>query len=346
MEKEPRTVIFPLRTNVDRFESPDNRVVFQTKVKEALLLYDRVVLQDGVLDINVTEHGSSCMHIPREFLPRRGEGEPRGSRKPEGHIRVTGHVGETGKRHLLFGGPLEAEYSNIDFLPDVRDLMNLKPNCAAFEHLELGSAGKKVANEIRRNLERNEDVCGLLPEGSSFLRAVLLGNLANDLALSHGMRTPIAMSSLYLPSMAKLSELWTALHDDPRFAMLGMVLELRVPDFGNRSWEEVLEFRRDPALEALRDKIGIIGEAARSEANLQGRPLTRQELSRLVRGHTEDDLWDELGKRSMSPKKILINLATGLLPPGIASLIGLGRNGAELQEERTHWTSVIMRLRG
>jgi hypothetical protein len=48
---------FPLRTNVGYFDTPDGYLSLIERIKQASLLYDRLVFEGGVFEATITEKG-------------------------------------------------------------------------------------------------------------------------------------------------------------------------------------------------------------------------------------------------------------------------------------------------
>ncbi len=61
-------VFFPLRSNVGWFQSADLRSQMADRVKQALLIYDEIVVEDGTFMAAITEHGSSAPYLPPGYL--------------------------------------------------------------------------------------------------------------------------------------------------------------------------------------------------------------------------------------------------------------------------------------
>ncbi len=62
-------VYFPLRSNVAWFQSQDLREVLDVRLKETLLLYDEVIIEDGTFVADITEEGGYYPYYPPGYLP-------------------------------------------------------------------------------------------------------------------------------------------------------------------------------------------------------------------------------------------------------------------------------------
>jgi hypothetical protein len=97
------TIFFPLRTSVELFEDRRSPQVV-TRAKEAALLYDRLIFEEGLYDVTFTSTGLVDQWLPPddispEHLERSHEPIPEGSPM---QLLVGNHV--------LMEGPVELQY--------------------------------------------------------------------------------------------------------------------------------------------------------------------------------------------------------------------------------------------
>lgn len=61
-------VFFPLRSNVGWFQSADLRSQIADRMKESLLIYDQIIVEDGTFTAAITETGGLAPYIPPGYL--------------------------------------------------------------------------------------------------------------------------------------------------------------------------------------------------------------------------------------------------------------------------------------
>lgn len=71
-EPSPNTFFFPLRTNVQYFDSPETRLSLEERVKQASLLFENLLFEEGMYHATVWEREgggpSFDMWYPPHFL--------------------------------------------------------------------------------------------------------------------------------------------------------------------------------------------------------------------------------------------------------------------------------------
>jgi hypothetical protein len=48
---------FPLRTSVEWFDNPESPAI-EGRIKQAAVLYDELLFEDGMVEIDITDHGA------------------------------------------------------------------------------------------------------------------------------------------------------------------------------------------------------------------------------------------------------------------------------------------------
>jgi hypothetical protein len=120
-------ILFPLRTSVELFEDRRSPQVI-TRAKEAALLYDRLIFEEGLYDVAVTSNGLIDVWLPLddispEHLERSREPIPEGTPiqlvAGEGHVLLEGPVGVQYVSELHTGILDELEQFNPDWAESV-----------------------------------------------------------------------------------------------------------------------------------------------------------------------------------------------------------------------------------
>jgi len=114
-EHESR-VVFPLRTNVALFKTPEGYLELEERLKVAALLYDNLLLEGGFYTFQATRIGSSDWHVPRAAISdeeagrRRAEHERIDGENPHAEFYVALQTAGSDRVIPVVRGPIEASY--------------------------------------------------------------------------------------------------------------------------------------------------------------------------------------------------------------------------------------------
>jgi hypothetical protein len=73
MSDSPSTFFFPLRTNVEYFAGPEGFLSLEGRIKQAVILYERVVFESGSYQATMGPDGAVDTYIPATQLPKQGD---------------------------------------------------------------------------------------------------------------------------------------------------------------------------------------------------------------------------------------------------------------------------------
>ena len=326
------TVFFPLRSNVEWFESKVYSL--ERKIKESMLLYDHLVFEDGIYTCFTTKGGSFDVHVPtskvpaedrkRMFLERRGK---------TASLTIINQA--TGKRIPLLSGEVEKFY-NADFtsLLEMMECQNL--DFVKIEEIGLTEDGKKILKEITGIDEKDTSLMSLIG-GTPFLKKKIIEGLNHSLLLSGALNVPILVDNLHEKVLRnKLQQTIRETCAGKEVKVMDNILQLTVPDFSSQSIDNLLGLRKDRTITKFREKIREICDRAPEVLD----PI---EFQTKVQQLFVEELLVEIKEMAPSKKSITIDVIGGLIPyVGTAFSILRTLHGA--YDYSRSWLSFLMKL--
>jgi hypothetical protein len=323
-----RACLFPLSTNAG-FYRARGQLNLQRRVKEAALLYNRVILEDGLYSATVGPRGAVEMHEPvatDENILRARSLKPRGGT----FLFALGH--KTG-RGVVVNGPAErrfvAECRSVvqELLEDTE--MATPPDWVQVRTFDLPPV---MNNQVQRLARADARRPGFWKRtGSSFLRDLVLKSLNHDLVLSACMGAFASLDSYFAPLLRRKPEL--------KAARGHFALRVLVPNFSSLDWPQIMDVRDQPGIADFRAKLAEIEEEALNQVD-GAVPLSEAVLRRTL---------IDLAQKWRPPSgldvtgSIAVDLAVGSIPllgPGVSALLDV----AQADQARHTWGAVFLRL--
>jgi hypothetical protein len=331
--EETSGFFFPLRTNVQYFDSPEARMKLDERVKQASLLHDKLVFEGGLYTATVwkREGGGPVFdmwHPPDsldlDILAKGDENFQATGGQP--YLKFDNHVFASGEAERQFRAQFHVLLERIGAkkLPWIE--------VANFQLLP------EVDSEIKQIARNDEKLVGSsIPEASRFLRDKISYNLNRDLAVSSAVQLPASIDELFSPLVHEKAQ---------RNQSMGFsALEVAIPNWSTLRWEEVFELRGHPSLIEFRKKMVTVERMA-SEAVTQKveQGDLKYEVSRII----TDELSEELKNLWTAPtdvmRDVFIDLVTSPFS-GISTLVTAIRGDAQLIAQNRSWTTAFFKLR-
>lgn len=325
---------FPLRTNVQYFDSPETRLKLEERVKQASLLHDKLVFEGGLYEATVwkREGGGPVFDMwypPGSFdldILARGD-ETFQATGRERYLKFDNHVFASGEAERQFRAQFHVLLSRIpaESLPWIE-----------VANLQLDSA---LDNEIKKVAREDEKLVGSsMPEASRFLRDKISYNLNRDLAVASILQVPASIDQLFSPLVHEKARHSTA----EGFS----ALEVAIPNWSTLPWDEVFELRDHPSLIEFRKKMVTVERVAREAVTQDASDSDlKYEIPQII----TDEVSEELKNLRTTPQEVmqdvLIDLVTSPIS-GISTLITAIRGETKLQAQTKSWTTAFFRLRG
>ncbi len=337
-----RTLFLPLRSSVEMFPNPAS-VDATTRAKEAAILYEHVVVEAGLFQIDILGDGffSSWLppgHLTQDKIARSREMPPPGSgvQISIGFEETPGEPAPPEAMHSFLSGPLSARYvaewhsGVISQLGD-REWVQF---VITDDHQPPMTQLKPTIDALERELK----ALRLGDDQEPLVQGFAASALARDAVVAGSIGAAFSVTSLFEPLLSAL---------DARPVVTGAsALRLLVPDLTAMPWEAVEEWRTHPACEEARGRLREFEHRALTAE--PDDPLAfHMELFRAI----TRDLFRSIAELQGSVAKDLAQEAvkTGLsFIPVIGPFMGPGASVVQaLPEgfrEQQSWYAALMRL--
>ena len=325
-------VLFPLRSNAGWFQSPDLQVEIASRLKQCILIYDEILVEDGSWETSITENGAiELSSPPGELNPRDRKIIYERDIKPS-NIWLSIQPGGPRPNNPVtpfFNGPSLARYK-IDFY----ELMQ-----------QVGSGGDSfikygrvmpVAPEIRDaiKLAAKDDARrypGIVE--SSLLREKIIQGLSWDLTHSALLQSsivvdPIHEALLQLKSRRLGPDLGITMDD--HFSVAHELLRVHVPKLDQLNFEQVIELRNRPLWTEFRGGVRKITQRLTIEPELL---LDPHEYDKAVRDAIDREWMEEAKSEAENNGYQLV----GSIALGVLSYLFTGQIAEAVGAATTTW---------
>jgi hypothetical protein len=321
----PRAIYLGLHTNVRFFASKQGFATLSNRVKGLSLLYDRVLLEEGVYEAHIGDDGATQyvgpLVDPHQLRPFRNRvGVPFGVKiaktgSDDFHTVVAAtNVQRFGSQFITLAEQMTA--GGADWF----DVGTLRP--------EYSQQAKKLAE--RWTGEEDDLAETLWPGMHPRLRSMIHENLNLDLACTAVLGMHLAPDALHQPMLhAKAAASRLELHGSGERTLWAVL-----PNIAEATWENVVHLRKDPGLSDLRAKLAEIDDAA-----LDGEDLYQATFhAALDEAERRRPRWFVSGLWSV------VNLLSGPIAP-ILTTAGIANDVRRSWRANRIWTAALVRAR-
>jgi hypothetical protein len=260
-----RRIFFPLKSGVELFEDSSSPEAI-TRAKEASVLYDEVIFEDGLYDVAITPQGSTNFWTPpSQMTPERLEQSRRGRKVGEpltlamGKQRAAGLPAE--EMSIFLQGKISAIYVSEYYSGIIQELAKFEPPWARKVTIggsdsarELGQPAYNAIKELNYSDFGDQE---LMPGTDSFLKSFIYKSFNRDSVLAAGMEASFSVTPLFAPMVA---------HRGLQPELAGSeALNVLVPDLTKVPWEAVVEYREHPGSSEARDRLREFERLAQEE---------------------------------------------------------------------------------
>jgi hypothetical protein len=337
MQPTESVFFFPLRSNVGYFDSPQEYLSLIGRIKQASLLYDYLVFEEGIYTATVWDSGVFDYWMPPDRVSDATLDKMRDSFKPTGDESALWIQPAGGQPVALFSGEVHRRF-HCEFHSALRRLDAEDLPWIRTQSFELTDTGKRLANIIKNDLEGYFNEIGT--PINQFLKSKMVSNLSHDLAIISGMQAPASIDAMYAPILYKRSQVQPA----PGFSALHVAL----PNVSDLDWEQILELRDQECLVQFRQKLisleslvtQMIDAGVIDEANYQI-ALHQAMMDELLK-----ELASALPKLGAVIGGAVLDLLINSIPiPGVSTAISAMRGAASVDESRKSWVTAFLKLR-
>lgn len=323
-------IIFPLRSNVAWFESRRKKLNLEAKIKQALLIFDELLFEDGTFEVTFWENSA-----PETYVPP-GNIEPSMRlkfdfirKKPKnGFAAIQPFGAGKGQVFTISSGKI-IEYFKADYYRILQDMKAEEHDFISTIVYELDTNHEKIIPDL---CIRDKKKKRILPSISNrHIRNCIVKGLNTDLVVSATSRTPIIIDSIHKSLIAqKQKDTFFTLEKifSRKQAIQNDIIQLSIPDFSEKTWDEIIEIRNHPLFVSLRNANKNMTRFIMEEKELLCFP---KDLKNEIEKKVPPDLIFEIGKLEKSKGKMYLSLIWNLL--SIASPIGKIDSGARLYRD-------------
>ena len=339
-------VYFPLKSSVELFDDRETPEAV-TRVKQAAILYDEVIIEDGLYTAAISTQGSNSWWEPWSWVDEEKLKHTRRKGKPGSPVSFgvqrqpgPGEPGE-GPMQMFSQGGLIIDYAAEFHTGILDDLAELEP-----DWLQVIAPGGTTAGwpeELRDTVRQLDQGVffdrELMEDRNAFEKGFITKNFNQDAAMASYLDATFNVTSLYEPML----ERGNLVRDHAGHA----ALELLAPNVGSLTWEAIIEFRDHPGLKEARERLREVEEKA-AETD----PTDAQEFRDRVQAEITSLFFQALEELrphwAESTAKEVTKTAIGLIPavgPLAAGLASAGEIAAAEAHYRRSWHAALLKLR-
>lgn len=335
-ESPINTFFFPLRTNVQYFDSTQTRLLLEARIKQASVLYESILFEAGMYHATVWEREGGGpivdMWLPPESLDLDSLQNDDDSFRPTGgapQLLIDGHVFGSGPAERQFRSQFHGflRKAGAENLPWIRT-----------ESFGLPSAVDNFVKELGR---RDEQLIGsLIPEASRFLKAKIAYNLNRDLFLAAELGVAASLDDLFAPLVEQKAQRVRGIEPALGFS----ALRVAVPNWSALSWEEVVELRQHPSVIEFRKKMVAVERVAREATSKSEVSDLQFQLAQIITAEISDELFNLRGTATGLAGEIALDIIAGPIP-GASAVLTAAKGVARLSAQNQSWTTAFFKLR-
>jgi hypothetical protein len=341
--EENNRVFFPLRSNVGSFQSLDLQEDIASNIKQSILVYDEIYIEDGTLTAFVTDRSNLVLYLPPGELPSdqrtielERDLKPSSIRlevkSPEGewHNVISGNSIDKFKvdYYKLFEGIELCDYDFLKF-----DVLNIP---------------KELNNAIDEQVQKDKILLKDMPL-PAFLRDLIISNLDHDIIVSMWLQSAVTLDSKHYELIERKC---TAnpnfkLNNSPVTSAIREFLRFPAPDFSKMTMHDVLELREEKGWRELRNAATQSISTIHDDPELFNDPIA---LEKAIHYHVKSTILDESGKLRPGDQETVIDLvlAAASLIPGVGlipTMVSAGKTIYKRLDGIDNWTGFLLKLK-
>lgn len=328
--------LFPLRTSVEWFDDPASPAI-EARVKQAAVLYDEILFEDGFVEIDITDGGATHMWYPPEAATQDRLEQANRHIKPGAPVVFS--IGKQPARgvpaapedmHVMMAGSLQHRYTAELMYTVMSGFADYNDGWA-----QITFTGNLQAHDFDRFLPHrstsalwDNELMPDLRENEPWLRDFVVKAFDRDAALAERLDATFNVSPLFQPMLA--SRRTEALAPTPEDTLTYLF-----PDVSNLPWEMVMEFRHHKAAGEARARLQEAVERAHQDGiTAADNELTRDMLFAEKELRKRHSLTERLTKMAVS----IVPVAGGVLSEGTSAAAERGRG-------KHDWVAALSLLR-
>lgn len=322
-------IFLPLRSNSGWFVNQNNRSELESRLKNCIMLYDEIVIQDGRYIYRGGESGSFEL-----FLPSNQYG---GDRKELAICETGNEFGVTLGDKRIIWGTAEVAYET-DFYPIAYDAGIMGKDYVKWLAVDLPEKLKSTAKEAVDIDITDDELKQYLPD-TSFQQKNILESLYFDSLLSFHIKLPL-LTDYRMNPVIHWKNKKIGMHFDKTVEniFLNTWISIGLPDFGELPWDALIKLRESKAGQDFRRMVGQMSFTIRNNYH---EIKEETELELLVQHFISKELVLQLRANLPRPQTAFWNLGLNLIPWGGGVVLGGAKDLKDLIAKRNSWVSLI-----
>jgi len=327
MAYAPRTIYLGLRSNTQYFASKQGFMKLDARLKTLALLYDHLVLEEGVYDCSVGPGGSTTF-----VTPYQDPAQLKPVRTLKHNFRVGVALTGSDQYDQVINSPTEKRY-RAQFESTLQQLDALNPDWLSSTYFDATDDITREADNLASTWiwQDTNLLTDFMPEASHWLRDVVIKSLYIDVARAYLSDVDVALDGFHSALIGRK----VATDHIEESANGKRTLRLLVPNVAVLGWEDINVLRKDIGISNLREKLSEFDAAGGSDDDLLRR--ANEEYQDYMEGHrprwskvVAAINWSLLGFTPLSP-------AAAVAQPILT--------GNAVRKAQKHWTASFIRVR-
>lgn len=324
------SIFLPLGSNASWFETEKTVAMLEGQLKTSLMLYDKVVLENGRYQMTAGDDGQGMTHNwPAESYPGDRREFSFYEKGREFSIALGDKVVLKSRAEIAF---------EVDFCPIVAKAGINDDSCVEWCSSTLTQGFSNSLKSQASNDLMQRRFSDYLPENRYF-RKELIFKFYFDLCLAQALKLPVLMSA---PSAKLAYGVDRVRTNSFRHAVKSVAFDvwqnLDLPDFSNWDWDEVLRFRNSANGVEFRKMINRICNEADLAYSCDSDVAAVQDI---IRKNLIMEIINELKKRRKNSAKLGMSLMMNFVP--FSPFVSGGKELLDLAAENRSWVSIFSR---
>lgn len=327
-------IYLPLSSNLGWFKDKSTQKELECYLKSATVVYDILHLQDGRLHLTAGEDGQGMhFHYPKDSYA--------GDRTVFDEQPVGSAFGVSIDGRSVMQST-SAFSVNVDFLPIVHSAGMVDMDFISWENLALTQELKWKAESLARSKQFSGSLNKTLP-ANPYLSKQLLASYYSDATLAYLIKMPFLVDRGTAPLAFELArQNGAVLTASPTDMSLRSWKELAMPDFGEWSWDEILDFRLSASGKDFRKMVSRLSNCIRDGYASGASDREVIDAAKIV---LTNELVSELVARRKSVWSVAFGLVLNVIGLNIATVAGGGSDLKQAIKDDRSWTNVLIKHR-
>ncbi len=332
----PSTFFFPLRTNVEYFQSPKGYLSLIERIKQASLLYENILFESGIYTAVVGRQGSQDFWFPPDQI----------NEQMIGHLRAD-FINAQGNATLIAQAPnsepIEIPTGEItrsffcEFHTSLQSIEADKLPWIQIEPIKVTEHGKEAVRQVKSFLAPIEDS---ILDPNPYLKTKIIDNLSRDIVVSQALNAATSTNALYMPVLLKQTNASPAPGLD--------ALSVALPDLTHLTWDEIAELREHDSLIQLRDKLISLEKLVRTTSPDDGIDEIKHQgsLEQAVIDALSIELANQIPTKDKVIRTVVLDLVSVPLPfSWVSTIVSAVEGMTEVDNMNRSWVAAYLKLR-